>query len=339
VARQIWDWALAGHRKAAIADLANRAGYRRRSGLPWSTEAVTQLLLSRTYAGFVPFARHVRMHGRLKRQPDRAQWYLGGHPALVSLAEWEMVQRTVNTAMGRPTAHRTPRSELAGLARCALCDGPLVALAYTADGGYHYNCARAVRHEADHPPWSRRDWVIHLAIRRVLDEALADFPPVPPLDVADNELARELERLQAQHSRLRTLYELGEYGDDLDRFSQRSRELQAQIAQVRSRLGSGVTPAGWAERWHAFPGWEAGFAVPAGVRDRQRLWGAILERVWTDASRVRVRLRHFGPDVPQDWEVDLPPLRTRRPGTRCGRGIVGQRRGRTRAGGAAGPAG
>ncbi|HWI65201.1 MAG TPA: recombinase family protein, partial [Symbiobacteriaceae bacterium] len=105
VARQLWDWALAGHRKVEIVEMANAAGYRRRSGAPWNTEALTLMLISKTYAGYVPFARHVRMHGRMKRQYDRAEWYPGGHTPLVTLAEWAQVQASTNARMGQRRAH------------------------------------------------------------------------------------------------------------------------------------------------------------------------------------------------------------------------------------------
>jgi DNA invertase Pin-like site-specific DNA recombinase/ribosomal protein L32 len=327
VARQIWDWALQGYRKVEIVDMANAAGFRRRSGAPWITEALTLMLISKTYAGYVPFARHVRMHGRMKRQYDRAEWHPGRHTPLITLEEWQQVQSTTNAHMGQRRAHSRPRCELAGLIRCRLCGGPVLAHSYTRDGGYHYACAAAARHEVDHPYWSRREWVIHMAIQRILDEVVVALPETPPdgLDGVHRErLLEEIQRLRNQMKRQRMLFELGEYRDDLAEYEHRRRELETQVASLEARLPSaGPSWCDLAQRWQTLGSWEAAYEAAPNVRERQRLWASLLEEVRTDASTLVLRLRDFGPVVGRDWEVALPPLRSRRPGTRCGRGVVG----------------
>lgn len=315
IARQIWDWALAGYRKVEIAERANAAGFRRRSGLPWNTEAITLLLISKTYAGYVPFARHVRLHGRLKRQWDRAEWYPGQHPAMVTLEEWRRVQATTNAQMGQRKAHTRPRNELAGLIRCGLCGGPVAANAYTRDGGYHYTCQRAARRQAGHPLWSRRDWVVHGAILRVLDEVVTLLPSHPPRleDPRREALMEEIARLRNQLRRQRTLFELGEYDDDLPEYQRRRRELKGQLAAREAELASGGPSAEeLRNRWASLRDWEAVYLGTGSVRERQRLWGSLLEEVSVTAHILTLRLREFGPGVPRAWEIDLPPLRARR---------------------------
>lgn len=326
-ARQLWDWALAGYRKVEIAEMANAAGYRRRSGAPWNTEALTLLLLSKTYAGFVPFARHARMHGRLKRQYDRAEWYRGHHTPLVTDEEWMQVQATTNARMGQRRAHSRPRSELAGLIRCRLCCGPAVAHSYTKDGGYHYTCSRAAKREADHPSWSRREWVIHMGVQRVLDEVAAVLPEGPPGEFADphrESRQAELQRLKLQMKRQRTLFELGEYHDDLEAYQRRRRGLEAQVAALEAGLTpSGQAPSALIRRWESLQNWEAAYECAPSVRERQRVWGALIEEITADASLLSIRLRDFGPAVKRHWELSLPPLRTRRSGS-CRTAEVGR---------------
>lgn len=330
IARQLWDWALAGYRKVEIADMANAAGYRRRGGLAWSTEAVTQMLISKTYAGYVPFARHARMHGRMKRQWDRAEWYPGNHTPLITIEEWMRVQATTNSQMGQRRAHSRPRAELAGLIRCRLCGASVVANSYTKDGGYHYTCQGAVKHEADHPHWSRRDWVIHFGIQRILDEVTTAMPAEPPGHLSDAQrdaIKDEIQRLKNQARRQRTLFELGEYNDDLEEYKRRRRELEVQIAAKEAELASsGPSTAELLRRWETLRGWEVAYEGATTVREKQRVWGALLEEVRADGGTLRVRLRDFSPTVARTWEIDLPPNRARRPGSRCGRGVVGERK-------------
>lgn len=332
IARRIWEWALAGYRKTEIVDMANAAGYRRRNGALWNKEALTQMLINKTYAGYIPFARHKNMHGRMKRQHDRAEWYQGQHEPTVSLEEWLQVQATVNALMGQRTTHSRPRTQLAGLMRCLLCGGPVVGNSYTSDGGYHYTCQAAVQHEAGHPIWSRRDWAVHLVLQAILDEVADNLPHLPPPSVAAEHRAaveREIAALRNRVRRLRTLYLAGEYNDDMDSYQRDKRDLDAQLAAAEAKLaGSGPGSDELAERWAILRDWEATYlGANDNVREQQRFWASVVERVETDGRRLVAHLRDFGPTVHRVWEIDLPPARSRRPGSRAGRGVVGQRGG------------
>lgn len=337
IARQIWDWALSGYRKSEIADLANAAGYRRRNGGLWNTEAITLMLINKVYAGYVPFARHMNMHGRMKRQWDRAEWYPGKHQPLVTLEEYLQVQATTNAKMGQRRPHSRPRNELAGLIRCLICGGPVVATGTYPDGGYQYSCQDALTREAQHPSWNRRDWVIHLALEQILDEIVEHYVPAePPTGATDDQreaAQREVEAIRRQIKRLRDLYMLGEFEDDMEEYQRRRAELNARLAAAEKRLAESAPGAEQlAANWARLRGWrEAYLATKGDVRERQRFWASLIESVRTDGKVALVTLRYLGPWVPREWEVVLPPPGTRRPGSRCGRGITGQRkRGRTR---------
>lgn len=331
-ARRIWEWALAGYRKAEVVDLANAAGYRRRNGAPWNKDALTLMLINKTYAGYIPFARHKNMHGRMKRQYDRAEWYQGQHEPIISLDEWLQVQATINARMGQRTTHSRARTELAGLTRCLICGGAVVGNSYTKDGGYHYTCQDAVQHEAEHPLWSRRDWVVHMALQAILDEVTHGLPDIPPPSVAAEHRAtveREIAGIRTRMKRLRDLYLAGEYNDDMTEYQRQKRQYDAHLAAAEAQLaGSGPGSDELVERWSILRDWETTYlAAEDSVRERQRFWASVFEQVRVDKERLVAHLRDFGPTVPRVWEVDLPPLRTRRPGSRCGRGIVGQRGG------------
>lgn len=117
----------------------------------------------------------------------------------------------------------------------------MLAHSYTKDGGYHYNCAGAVKHEVDHAYWSRREWVIHMAIHSILDEVVDALPENPPGGLTDTyreSLQEEIQWLKNQMKRQRTLFEFGEYNDDLDEYKRRRRELEMQVAALEAKLAN-----------------------------------------------------------------------------------------------------
>jgi hypothetical protein len=157
-----------------------------------------------------------------------------------------------------------------------------------------------------------------MAILRVLDEVATVLPEAPPvgLDVADLAvLQSEVERLRSQMKRQRALFELGEYGDDLGEYQRRRRALEAQVAALERQLAStGPSSLEFRRRWETLRHWEAAYEGAGSVREKQRVWGALVEQVVADGSVLSVRLRDFGQAGGRQWELGLPPLRTRRPG-------------------------
>lgn len=337
IARQIWDWALAGYRKSEIAGMANAAGYRRRNGEPWDTEAIRLILINKTYAGYVPFGRNRSVHGRRIRQDDRAEWYPGQHQPMVTLEEYLQVQATTNTKVGQRRPHRRPRNELAGLIRCSICGGPVAANGTYPDGGYQYGCMDALLRGVQHPTWNRRDWVIHMALEQILDQIVESYLPTAPaaISIDDQRAAaeREVEAVRRQIKRLRDLYLMGEFEDDMEEYQRRRAELDARLRAAEVRLAkAGPSMEQVQANWERLRDWrEVYLATEGNVRERQRFWATFFESILTDGRTLLATLRNFGPGVPREWEVELPPVRTRRPGTQVGRGIVGERkRGRTR---------
>lgn len=323
VARQIWDWALAGYRKSEIAELANASGYRRRNGRLWPADLILRVLRSKTYAGYVPYGLHSRRHGRTRKE-EAAQWFPGRHRAMVTLEEFTRVQATTNSRIGQRSAHKRSRSELAGLIRCRLCGGP-AALGYDS-GGHYYKCDLAAHHGTEHGYWSRREWVVHWALQAVLDHVVAELPEAPPADTTDatrEGLMRDIDRIKNQLRRQRTLFEVGEYEDDLGEYRRRKRDLEVQLAAKELELArSGPSESELESRWRLLRTWEQLYEAADSVQSRQRVWAAVVERVDVGPDSVRVTLRDFGPSVQRTWEMSLPPKRTRRPGAVSGRGIV-----------------
>lgn len=81
-ARQMWDWSLEGHGANEIALRANERGWVTVKGRPWEQTGILRLLRNPLYAG------HVRHRGEIVVR--------NAHPALVTEAEYEQVQATIN---------------------------------------------------------------------------------------------------------------------------------------------------------------------------------------------------------------------------------------------------
>lgn len=82
VARQVWDWALAGHGMVDIAYRLNEAGHVTQRGKAWQPDAIRLILRNPAYAG------HVRHRGEIVARD--------AHPAIVSDAEWDAVQALID---------------------------------------------------------------------------------------------------------------------------------------------------------------------------------------------------------------------------------------------------
>lgn len=81
-ARQVWQWALEGHGTPEITYRLNERGWTTRNGKPWTQTTVLRLLRNPTYAGHVPFGGEVVARD--------------AHPAIVSDAEYDQVQATID---------------------------------------------------------------------------------------------------------------------------------------------------------------------------------------------------------------------------------------------------
>jgi len=127
--QEIFSLRLAGTNCRAIARHLNARGERTNQGKPWSGQAVTQILRNRLYAGYVTWGRkpcyaQVRQ-GVVVRSRRYSQTYLsqkGLHPALVSEADFEAVQRLLDTAPQVPLRRgKQLRNPFAGLLVCGQC--------------------------------------------------------------------------------------------------------------------------------------------------------------------------------------------------------------------------
>lgn len=180
----------------------------------------------------------------------------------------------------------------------------------------------AVKHEVVHPCWSRRDWVIHMAVQRILDTVVDAMPEEPPEGLNDahrESIEDDIQRVKSQMKRQRTLFELGEYNDDLEEHKRRRRELEIQVAALEARLATaGPTSSDTFQRWNTLRNWEAAYVGAQTIREKQRVWGSLLEQVRVDASSIWIRLRDFGPEVDRDGRLfclrrgHVVPVRTLR---------------------------
>lgn len=326
VAKQLWDWALMGHRQAQILEMASSAGYRRRNGGGWTFADLARLYQSRVYAGYVPF-NHNTGGKRNTHRANAGEWYHGKHAAMVTLEQWHQVQLSVQQGNRRQRGTRNPRMELAGLIRCGICGGAVASSGAMPDGGFSYTCIAAARKEVDHLIWGRREWNVQLCVEAVLEAAAGRVPHSPPQDDSEGlrrRIEQEIAQLERQMRRLRDLYRLGEYNDDLEAYQADKRRLEIQIAGKQAELRN-TTPAAetLAELHGALLNWDILYEAAAGdVLTRQQLWRLFVEQVECDGEQVRVWLRDLGPAVPREWTVPLPPRGTRRPGANQGGGKV-----------------
>lgn len=322
IAQQIWEWALEGVRLGQILDRLNAAGHVRRKGGAWNFSTLYRMLGSRVYAGFVGFGHH--------SGPDsQGEWFHGRHTTMVTEQQFHQIQVSLLQGNRGQRQSRKPRTELAGLIRCGLCGGTLNAVNTDTAGEYSYTCIAAARREAAHPYYSRRDWVIHDALMAVVDAAVGSLPRGRrvPNDTARREaVEQDIARLQRQLSRLRELYVLGEFSDDLAAYQQRKLGLEAQIKTRQHELAAVGPDAGEVRRrLDHLRGWALSYKQAADVAARQRLWRSIIEHIEATAGHLRVWLRDLGPDVEREWTIALPPPGVRRLGTNQGGGkIVGQ---------------
>lgn len=333
IARQIWDWALSGCRKAQILQRTVDAGYRKRNGNHWRFADLDRLFDSRVYAGFVPFGHNVS--GKTSHKGGGpGEWYHGQHPAMVTEDEWHRVQVMLRQGNLRQRSVRNPRMELAGLISCGICGAPASASAGNRNGHFSYSCTSAATYAGKHDYWCRRDWIIHLLLQLVLDEAVAQLPATPPtvqVNAHRKTIENEIGQLERQLKRLKELYVLGEYGDDLPAYQQRKSYLEAQLHVKRSELTHVGAPADQLKKLHKdLAEWSGAYAAAEGnVHARQRIWRSFIERVTVGRTALHVRLVELGPGIPRDWEVPLPPPRTRQPGSAHQGGVVGNPKGRT----------
>ncbi len=226
VVRQIFQWALEGRGKQAIAHRLNDAAipspaeYRRGGaggdscGL-WSKTAVWRILRNEMYTGVMVQGRRKKVSYKSKTVLDvpPAQWFRveGTHEPIVDRDLFEAVQHILDQRTrtdGSGEVH-----PLAGLVRCMDCGSAMskttsrrqgqASVSYLrckwyADSGREKRCTRHA---------IRLDRLEELVLRRVREYVAACCPlesfPLPPPPPAWNPLAEEAKRLSGQAEKLR----------------------------------------------------------------------------------------------------------------------------------------
>lgn len=332
IARQIWDWALLGQRKAEMLQCIAGAGYRKRNGSHWRFSDLDRFFDSKVYAGYIPFG-HNGAGKRSHKAGGQGEWYHGQHTPMVTDDEWHRVQVLLRQGNLRQRSSRVPRMELAGLISCGICGAPATAAGTGKQGRYSYTCTNAATYSGAHAYWGRRSWVIHRAAQSVVLHIASILPSVPPRPDGSARLAGidgEITRIERQLKRLRELYIIGDLADDLSAYQLRKVQLEAQLRAKRAELQQVGAPTDELKHLHLTLGnWGDSYAAFQGdVPALQRLWRVCVERIVVTRDLMRIVLVDLGPGIHRNWGVELPPLGSREPGSLHHGGVVGQPKGK-----------
>lgn len=139
--QEIWKRAMAGESNRSIARAMESAGYKTAKGGAWCGSGIGDILKNPTYKGEAPYgqAAHIRIEseGRVRTIRSRSESVVYiPCPAIVTAAQWELVQQRVRTnqRIGNPTR----RALLSGLVRCPECGRGLYLTRMVR--GYYYMC-------------------------------------------------------------------------------------------------------------------------------------------------------------------------------------------------------
>ncbi len=191
-----------------IARLLNEADVRTRLGKPWSAGAVRTVLRNSAYLG---------VYRRL------GVAVTGAHPALVTRARFDEVQRRMSTRRTSPTAQRRHAYLLAGLVRCGHCGGRMVGArrAPETQGGRavaYYRCGAATNQGRCATRSIRAETLEIAVVEQLARDDLAEGDPPEPVrrergrEPLERAIARALERWSSGEWTFRDLVRVA--GDD-----------------------------------------------------------------------------------------------------------------------------
>lgn len=154
VVRRIYDMAANGHTPRQIAAALNAESIPSPRGGSWAMSVIygdrkrgIGILANPIYRGRQIWNRstwikHPDTGRRLRSERPEAEWIITEHPELriISDDQWSAAEAALGGRRGKAGSPpgRSPRHMLSGLLRCAVCDGPMVAV-----DAYRYGCARA----------------------------------------------------------------------------------------------------------------------------------------------------------------------------------------------------
>lgn len=276
---------VAGRTLRGIADEWNRRGVETVTGVPWSTPVIRRILTAGRVAG-------VREH--LGEVVAEAEW-----PAILDRATWERVRVLLSDPRRRTNTRKRKYLLTGGIARCGLCEAPLIArpkapLHPGEDSRRCYVCARESR-----PPGCGKIRILAEDFEAYVAEAIAIAVAggLPVLDVPDVDMAGIVEELAEARQSLEELA-----GDYYERrligrsefFAARS-GLQARVDELERERdaaalsgGGAALPSGdFSEAWEAADG-DRRRAIVSAVADRVLVGPAVRGRNFFDPDRITI---------------------------------------------------
>lgn len=129
IVRMIYDWYEGGIGAVAIANRLNDMGLRTAGGIPFESSQVYSILHNPVYMGKVRWCQRrqavtIEDGQRVKRRPlnDEPMISDGLHPALVSEAQYERVQKMSHSRrLPRNNCSTALSNQLAGIVHCSIC--------------------------------------------------------------------------------------------------------------------------------------------------------------------------------------------------------------------------
>ncbi|MBC7252011.1 MAG: recombinase family protein, partial [Anaerolineae bacterium] len=267
-----------------IAAWLNDAGFRTRSGRPFSKDTVADMLRNPFYKGFVVYRQG-------SRDQTAGELFPGKHEPLVSPQLWDMCRRIRQQRRGAPRTYQ-PKYRvylLNGIATCAVCGRKL--RAQGAKAGSYYREMSRDRGFTDCPAASSgvRAEVIERQVgaifRRLrlphdwqsrLEELLAQDDDRPTLESRRARLIAERRRLKEQYIR-------GDFDEDIDLYQRELNRIRRELAELPAPADLDTIRRAAATLEELAQVWDE--ADPADRRDLLRL---ALRQVKVDMSQGRL---------------------------------------------------
>lgn len=145
IVRTIFNFAEQDMGLKAITRRLNEMGYRTKKGNPFSTLSVKNILNNPIYIGKIRF-NQLENWAEKRRSGKNTDYILsdGNHDPIISIEQWENVQRIMKKRSYKPVRSHTPFI-LAGLLRCPECGHGMVAGRSPGSSGRiyrYYNCGQ-----------------------------------------------------------------------------------------------------------------------------------------------------------------------------------------------------
>ena len=128
IVRKIYQDYANGKGYRAIANDLNRLGYHTVKGNSFSTVAIKDILMNKTYGGYLEYAKYVNWEEKRRKGKNPQPIVVEGtHEPIVDKNLFESVQTRMKVAKKQPQWNERGENLLTGLLRCPECGGPMAA--------------------------------------------------------------------------------------------------------------------------------------------------------------------------------------------------------------------